>query len=127
MKKETDVWVKQAQEHYDDALYLFDGGRYGLAVYSCHQAIEKLLKAAIVEFANQTPPKIHNLDALARQTTLAYPNTWSEKLAEVTRHFWRVRYPDFRTYVYTSKETAEPTMLILKEVYPWILSKLNLS
>ncbi|TAL41280.1 MAG: HEPN domain-containing protein, partial [Methylovulum sp.] len=62
MKEETKPWLLQAKEHYDDALYLYDGSRYSMAVYCCHQALEKILKAAIVEFANQIPPKIHNLD-----------------------------------------------------------------
>lgn len=97
MKPETDVWMK----------------------------LEKLLKAAIVQFANVVPPKIHNLDALARQTTLDFPDRWYEDLAEITRHFWRVRYPDFRKYVYTTKEKVEPTLSKTKEVYTWILSKLN--
>lgn len=125
MKEETKPWLLQAKEHYDDALYLYDGSRYSMAVYCCHQALEKILKAAIVEFANQIPPKIHNLDALARQSTLSFSDQILEDLAEITRHFWRVRYPDFQQYTYTSKETVESTITKTKELYLWISKKFN--
>ena len=123
MKEETQPWLLQAEEHYQDAFYLYEGSRYSLAVYSCHQALEKILKAAVVEFANQLPPKSHNLDALAKESSLEFPPGWHEDLAEITRHFWRVRYPDFQKYVYTSKEKAEPTVSKTREIYLWIKDK----
>lgn len=46
MKKETKLWIDQAKEHYEDAIYLYKGSRYSAAVYSCHQALEKYLKPA---------------------------------------------------------------------------------
>lgn len=125
MKQETEVWLELAKNHYDDALYLYDGRRYSMAVYCCHQALEMILKAAIVENANEAPPKIHKLDELAKQTKLSISTEWLEDLAEITRHFWRVRYPDFQQYVYTSKEKVLPTIEKTKEVYVWILTQLN--
>lgn len=125
MKEETKNWLQIAKEHYDNALFLYEGSRYSLAVYCCHQALEAILKAAIVEFVNIVPPKNHNLDALARATQLDFPSSWLEELAEITRHYWRVRYPDFRRYVYKDKEKVKPTVDKTKEVYTWILSKLN--
>ena len=125
MKQETLGWLELAKEHYDNALFLYDGRRYSMAVYCCHQALETVLKAAIVERTTQTPPKIHNLDALAKKTTLLFPNDWYENFAEITRHFWRVRYPDFQQYVYKSKEKIDPTMEQTKEMYQWILTQLN--
>ena len=84
MKKETLPWLTQAKEHYEDALYLYNGSRYSMAVYCCHQALEKIIKAAIVEFAGITPPKIHNLDALARQSQQEFSEEWLADLAEIT-------------------------------------------
>lgn len=124
MKEETNVWLSQAKEHYDDALYLFGGSRYSMAVYCCHQSLEKILKACIVEYKSIVPPKIHNLDTLARQAGLDLSSEKLEDLAEITRHFWRVRYPDFRKYIYTTKEKAEPTINKTKELYLWISNTL---
>lgn len=125
MKEETSTWLIQAKEHYDDAQYLYDGSRYSMAVYCAHQALEKILKACLVEYRDMVPPKIHKLDVLAQQSELDISVQWLEDLAEITRHFWRVRYPDFRRYVYISKESIDPTMNQMKEIYSWILTKLN--
>ena len=123
MKEETQPWLLQAEEHYQDVLYLYEGSRYSLAVYSCHQALEKILKAAIVEFTGKLPSKSHNLDALAREAALTLPEEWYTDLAEITRHFWHVRFPDFQKYVYTTKEKAEPTVSKTRELYLWIKEK----
>lgn len=125
MKPETKVWLNQAEEHFRDMEYLYQGSRYSMAVYCAHQALEKILKAAIVELTNAAPPKIHKLDELAKLTGLDVPKEWPEDLAEITRHFWRVRYPDFQVYTYTSKVKVEPTIFKSKEVYRWILKRLS--
>jgi len=125
MKEETKSWLLQAEENFDTAIYLYEGHRYSACVFYCHQALEKLLKACVVEFANKLPRKIHQLDQIARESGLDLPKEWEEDLAEITRHFWRVRYPDFRKYVYTKKESAEPTVKKTKEIYLWIYKKLN--
>jgi len=124
MKEEAKTWIEQAEDSLKDAEFLYSGSRYSMAVYCCHQALEKLLKGCIIQFANQLPPKSHNLDALARQTTLKFPENWLEDLAEITRHFWRVRYPDFQKYAYTSKELVEPTYSKTQEVFTWIKQQL---
>ena len=127
MKPEIRLWFEQAKEHFEDMVYLYEGRRYSMAVYCAHQTLEKILKAAIVEKVQITPPKIHNLDALARQTTLDFPKGWYEDLAEITRHYWRVRYPDFQQFVYTSAEKVQPTIDKTKEIYLWISKQLRLS
>mgnify|MGYP001580382645 FL=1 len=73
MKDEAKTWLEQAEDNLKDAEYLYIGSRYSMSVYCCHKALEKILKACIVQFANQLPPKSHNLDALARQNTLTFP------------------------------------------------------
>lgn len=125
MKEETKLWLEQAKEHHEDALYLYDGSRYSASVYSCHQALEKILKACIVEFKEKLPPKLHQLDRLAIEAGLDLPDGWNEDLAEITRHFWRVRYPDFRRFVYATKEKVKPTLEKTKEVFSWVLKKLS--
>lgn len=127
MKEETKPWLTQAQEHYDDMLYLYQGSRFSMSVYCAHQALEKIIKAAIVELAGKMPPKNHNLDALARLTTLSFSEEWLTDLAEITRHFWRVRYPDFQNYIYTSKEKVEPTINKTREIYLWIQKQFKTS
>ena len=125
MKPETNNWLMQAKEHYQDMEYLYKGSRYSMAVYCAHQALEKILKAAIVELAGTAPPKMHKLDELAKLSGLRMPGLWPEDLAEITRHFWRVSYPDFQTYTYSSKVKVKPTIYKTREVYLWISERLN--
>lgn len=125
MKPESNTWLDQAKEHLNDMEYLYNGGRYSMAVYCAHQALEKILKAAIIEKTNSLPPKMHKLDELAKLSQLDLKKSWYEDLAEITRHFWRVRYPDFQAYVYTSKNKIKPTIDKTKEVYLWISKQLN--
>lgn len=125
MKADTDIWLKLAKDHYDNAEYLYKGRRYSMAVYCCHQALEMILKAAIVEFTGKVPPKIHKLDELAVQSKLPIPSEWLADLAEITSHFWRVRYPDFQAFVYTSKEKVEPTVKKTREIYLWVSKQFN--
>lgn len=83
------------------------------------------MKAAIVEFKKKAPPKMHKLDELARLSDLSIPKKWEEDLAEITRHFWRVRYPDFQAYTYTSKTKIAPTITIVQEIYLWIFKQFD--
>ena len=125
MKDETTNWLLQAKEHFEDAEYMYSGHRYSMCVYCYHQALEKVLKASIVETVDKLPPKIHNLDQLARETKLKFSGNDFEDLAEITRHFWRVRYPDFQKYMYTNKEIVEPTVIISRKIYQWVLQQLK--
>ena len=125
MKPEARVWYEQGMEHWQDAQYLFQGSRYAMSVYCCHQALEKLLKACLVELADTLPPKSHNLDLLARQAGLDMSEEWLADLAEITRHFWRVRYPDYQQHVYTTREHVEPTYTKTQELVSWITTRLN--
>ncbi len=125
-EQEINLWLEQAKEHWQDANWLLEGGRYSLCLYSCHQTLEKILKAAIVRFKNQVPPKGHQLENLARHSGIKLPKeSWNEDLAEITRHFWRVRYPDFQQMIYTSKEKVMPTYDKTKEIYLWLVKELS--
>lgn len=127
MKPDTIIWYEQGEEHIKDAEYCLNGARYGLSLYCYHQALEKILKAAIVEFTNKIPPKSHQLDFLLKETKLTVDHTqWFEELAKITQHFWRVRYPDIRlTKAYSSKEKIEMIVKSFEEVYLWVKNKLK--
>ena len=127
MKPDAKIWYEQGEEHIKDAEYCLNGARYGLSLYCYHQALEKILKAAIVEFTNKIPPKSHQLDYLLKETKLTVDNIhWFEELAKITQHFWRVRYPDIRlTKAYSSKEKIEMIVKSFEEVYLWVKNKLK--
>lgn len=51
-----------------------DQRAYEFALFHCHLAVEKALKAAIMEKTRKPHPKVHNLDRLA----FAIRDDWSE-------------------------------------------------
>ena len=128
LKPESVLWIEQSKEHWKDVQWLIEGRRYSASLYSCHQTLEKLIKAAIVENKNKIPSKGHQLESLIRESGTELPKkSWYEDLAEITRHFWRVRYPDFRRHVYTTKAAVSPTYEKTKEIYLWLLKHLKTS
>lgn len=127
MKPDSRTWYEQAEEHYKDADFCLRGSRYGLSLYCYHQALEKIFKAAIVEFANKIPPKSHQLDFLLKETKLIVSNTlWFEELAKITQHFWRIRYPDIRlTKTYSSEKKIKEIVNSFEEIYLWVKNRLK--
>lgn len=123
--EETKLWLQQTKEHWEDANWLLEGRRYSACLYYCHQTLEKVLKGAILERKNIIPPKGHKLEILALKSGLPLSDVWVENLAEITRHFWRVRYPDYQQAVYTNKEKIMPVFMQTKEIYVWILKNLS--
>jgi hypothetical protein len=55
------------------AKYLLKTRRYVYGIFMCHLTIEKLLKACVTEFTEKFPPKIHELDKLARLAGIEFP------------------------------------------------------
>ncbi len=58
-------WRKRAREALDAAKLLADDGKYELALFHCHLAVEKALKAAVMEKTGKPHPKVHDLGRLA--------------------------------------------------------------
>jgi HEPN domain-containing protein len=58
---ESAKWIKQAEYDLGTAEDMFKAGRYIYTIFMCHLAVEKALKALIVEHTGNTPPRSHNL------------------------------------------------------------------
>lgn len=65
MNPEVQEWLHQAAYDYEDAKYLFHGKRYPKAVFCCHLALEKGLKALYLYCTKNQPPRTHSLDFLS--------------------------------------------------------------
>jgi HEPN domain-containing protein len=51
MKDETKTWLQYADENFESAKMLLDGGLFNPCLQNIQQSIEKLLKALLVEFS----------------------------------------------------------------------------
>lgn len=80
MIPEAKEWLDQAEYDFPAAQALFKARKYIYSIFMAQLAIEKPLKAIIVQRTGQTPPKIHKLVYLAE---IAQVN-----LAEEQLRFW---------------------------------------
>jgi HEPN domain-containing protein len=124
MKEEAKHWFDLAQSDYDASIYLFEGARYPHAIYLLCQAIEKLLKAAQIEFANQAPRKTHALKNLATITGLSFSQEQIQILRALDRDYQRIRYSDIAQATYNTRAKTEPIMEHGKALYLWIFEQL---
>lgn len=65
MKPKTKNWLDIAQEDFEVAGHLFEKKKYLYCIFFCQQTIEKAIKAVYFEKYNKTPPRKHDLMALA--------------------------------------------------------------
>ena len=63
MKDETKTWLQYADENFESAKMLLDGGLFNPCLQNIQQSIEKLLKALLVEFSLKFM-KTHSVNAL---------------------------------------------------------------
>ncbi|MBI2436495.1 MAG: HEPN domain-containing protein [Candidatus Magasanikbacteria bacterium] len=101
---------------------------YHIAVYHCHQAVEKMLKAVLNEHEKDIP-KIHHLVRLLGLTGLEAPPTIAQAIADLNPHYAPIRYPDlgFRPnfiYTYTRKNTEE-IIGSAKQIIIWLKTQIQ--
>lgn len=129
MTKEEHIeyWVKTAALDWPSVETLFESKNYLQALYWAHLVLEKLLKAHwIKDNDSNTPPKIHALHILLKNTKL--------DLTEEERDFVRIfndfqiesRYPDERLLIYKrcTKEYSQEKFEQVKELRKCLLNKL---
>lgn len=125
MKDETKLWFDLANEDHESAVLLWENHRYGLSVFLSQQALEKMLKAYIVEYKNKVPPKTHRIEHLIEAAELDPKDIGSPDVIELSKAYIRVRYPDLNKQYYQTKEHAQPLVDMAGEVFLWIKNKFN--
>lgn len=123
MKEEAKLWFDLAEEDWENALLLWKNSRYGLTVFSCQQAVEKILKAYIVEYKYKVPPKTHRIEDLIEISGLNLSEIENPQVIELSKAYIRVRHPDLNKQYFRSKELTEPLYNMAEGVYLWVKSK----
>lgn len=67
MTEASRAWAEQARYDLETASAMLSSGRYLYVVFCGQQAVEKALKALIVERTGEMPPRLHNLPKLAEE------------------------------------------------------------
>lgn len=125
MEEEFNLWLEKARESLDDAIYSLRSHRYSLTAFCCQQALEKLLKAAVIKLKNGRPRKIHDLLPLLRESGLKVQEEYAREIAKISKFYFLVRYPDISRKFFATPEVAKLTLEKTKEIYQWIENKLK--
>ncbi len=94
MKKETENWLGSAQYDLDTAGHMLAAGRYIYTFFMCHLAIEKCLKARIIEVTGEAPPKSHDLGYLMDLAGVSPDEEMEGFIFELGNISVVTRYPD---------------------------------
>lgn len=94
MLKATERWLAQVDYDLETAEHMLKAGRHIYAIFMCHLALEKMLKAVISEETQTLPPRTHNLIDLARRAKLAPSAQHQEFIGKLADASVATRYPE---------------------------------
>ncbi len=120
------AWMGSAKEDLETAKGLVSLKRYRGALFFCHLALEKILKAAYVKTNDRYPPPTHKLAKLARESKIEVSEEQIDYLSEITTFNVEARYDIFKEKLY-KKATREFTLKYLRitqELFEYFLSKI---
>lgn len=107
------AWIESAEEDFQTAEGLIRLKHYHWALFLCHIAIEKVLKANYIKIKDQYPPPIHKLVKLAQDCRLVLTEAQLDDLKEMTTFHIEARYDVIKDKLY-KKATKEFTLKYFK-------------
>ena len=122
-----DYWKISAAKSWQASRHLFEKGDFVESLFFAHLTLEKTLKAKwVADNSTDFPPRTHNLQILAQQTTLTLTPAQMTFLEQMNTFQMDGRYPDYHFGIYQMFQEPQ-TKLVLEETeifYLWLLSKL---
>ena len=94
---EADViahWRKGAKDALRVAVLAYEDGKYALALFNAHLAIEKALKAAYMEKYRKEAPWTHDLVHLSKELDRPWTDEEERLLGHLTEYAVAARYDD---------------------------------
>lgn len=103
------AWLKSSKEDFRIAEDLVGMKHYQWALFLCHIAIEKVLKANYIKIKDQYPPPIHKLVKLAQDCEIKLTEDQINDLREMTTFHIEARYDIIKDKLY-KKATKKFTL-----------------
>jgi len=128
MRKDAVYWLNLASYDIETAKAMLSSGRFLYVLFTCQQALEKTLKASIIESTGKFPPRIHDLLKLARLAKLDVSTEQAETLSRLSFYYLETRYPEQLSNISIdiNKETAGDYLVQSQELLKWLKNNLNL-
>jgi len=106
---------------------MLETGRYLYVVFMCHLALEKMLKAHVVEVTQAMPAKSHDLIYLVKKSGLTLPESHLEFLGKINNASIPTRYPEGLQQALAEypKSVARDYLQQTQEVIGWLQQNLT--
>jgi HEPN domain-containing protein len=119
MKIIAKEWLNYAERDLQDAGLLYGAKSYKNCILHCHQAIEKLLKAIIIQKGYQLI-RTHDLISLTDSAKLELPESVMDFIGQLNPHYLPVKYPDVTLKFSYTKAKVYSILNKTKEVFRWL-------
>lgn len=127
MQKDIDYWVELSKYDIKTADAMFKARRYLYVLFTCQQAVEKMLKALVTKNIKKFPPKTHDLLKLIELSGIDVDETKKEFLSRLSFYYIEIRYPQeiARISKDVNKKIAHEYLKNTKALLRWLKLKLN--
>ena len=129
MRADTQNWIESAEYDLETARHMLATGRYLYVVFTCHLALEKLLKAHVTKVTDESPVRTHDLIYLIKKCGLVLPQEYLEFIGRINNASIPTRYPDDirRALQDYSEEVVGEYLNKTAEIIQWLKSRPNLT
>lgn len=126
IEKTVQYWREGAEYDLGVADAMLDAKKYPYALFMGHLAIEKLLKAIVVQKIKAHAPHTHSLPLLASRSGLEISDEMIKKVAGFMEFHLEARYPEERSAFYKkcTGDFASTNLNEIKKVYAWLKNQL---
>jgi HEPN domain-containing protein len=127
MRPDVKYWIDLSKYDVDTAKAMLDSGRYLYVLFTCQQAIEKMLKALVVKNTKTFPPRIHDLIKLVGIAKIDIDEEQKEFLAKLNFYYLETRYPSELSEIskQVKKDTAATFYKSSRKILRWLKSKVQ--
>lgn len=123
IEEQIAYWVNTANDDLQAADLLISNRKVLHGLFFCHLCIEKGIKAHIVRFTGEIPPKSHNLLFLLSKTGLRLTEEEKDFCAVLMNYQLEGRYPEY--YPSTpSSQLAKELFIKTKDLFSCLKEKL---
>ena len=124
--EDVEYWKGLARYDLETADAMLESGRYLYVLFTCQQAVEKMLKALVVGATGRLPPRTHNLLRLAETAHLALSDSQGDFLARLGTFYIEARYPTETATVSRtiSRKVAVAYLEETRGMFEWLRAQL---
>ncbi len=122
IQQQITYWKSEAQRSFEIAELLFQKNKRPEALFFGHLALEKLLKAVVVQHTKNLAPLIHDLNRLAKAADLHLTSKQQQELQMITSFNIAGRYDNDKIAFH--KQCTVPftkrQIWIIKDYFIWL-------